>query len=100
MFVNKIGVRRLWALLRGLPPDSAVWREDTFTPTEEFLVQIMERQHAWNESILGALMGHKKVSVPAAPQILRPGEEMPQPRKVETDPRVIAAWFQEHLGNG
>jgi hypothetical protein len=75
---------------------------DAFPPTEELLVQLLERHHAWAEAHMRALMGVKqggKIPVPAPPMFLRPDEEDEPKRHVETDPRVIARFFREHLGD-
>jgi hypothetical protein len=91
--------RRVNALVKGLPPEAAVWRQNAFTPTEELLVQLLERHDEWARSHLQALLHHKKVSVPAPFHMLRPGEEEQEPaNRVETDPAKIAAWFQQNLG--
>jgi hypothetical protein len=83
----------------GLPPDAAVWRQRAFTPTEELLVQFLERHDEWARAHLQALLHHKKVTVPAEFHLLRPGEEEQKPvSRVETDPVKIAAWFQQHVG--
>ena len=87
----------MWALVKGLPPEAAVWRQHSFTPTEELLVQVLERHDAWARAHLQALLHHKKVSVPPEFTILRPGEEDRPASRVETDPVKIAAFFQEHL---
>jgi hypothetical protein len=88
----------VWALVSGLPPEAAVWRQSSFTPTEELLVQFLERHDEWARAHLQALLHHKRIAVPAEFHILRPGEEDKPTRKVETDPRVIAAFFSEHFG--
>jgi len=92
--------RRVWVLVQGLPPDAAVWRRDGFAPTEELLVQLLERHDQWARSHLQAMLGHKRVNMPAPFQIMRPGEEPPSKPKIETDPRVIAAWFASNIGEG
>jgi hypothetical protein len=88
----------VWALVSGLPPEAAVWRQNAFTPTEELLAQFLERHDEWARSHLQALLHHKKVTVPPEVHIMRPGEEPEPARKVETDPLVIAAWFKSHIG--
>lgn len=91
--------RRVFALIKGLPPGSAIWRKDSFPPVEEMLVQFIERHDEWSHALLMALLGHKRVATPAPFQILRPGEdEEPKRPSIETDPRVIAAWFHENIG--
>jgi hypothetical protein len=88
----------VWALVSGLPPEAAVWRQHSFTPTEELLVQFLERHDQWARAHLQALLHHKRVAVPPEFRMLRPGEEEEaSARKVETDPRVIAAFFSRHF---
>jgi hypothetical protein len=83
----------------GLPPDAAVWRQHSFTPTEELMAQFLERHDEWARAHLQALLHHKRVSVPPEVHILRPGEDEQPARHVETDPAKIAAWFQQHIAN-
>jgi hypothetical protein len=86
------------ALVMGLPPEAAVWRQNAFTPTEELLVQFLERHDEWSRAHLQALLHHKKVTVPAPFHMLRPGEEQQKPAsRVETDPVKIAAFFKQHF---
>ena len=89
----------MWALIKGLPPEAAVWRQHSFPPVEELLVQLLERHDQWARAHLQALLHHKKVSVPAEFQIMRPGEEDQPVRKIETDPAKIAAFFQQHVAS-
>jgi hypothetical protein len=89
----------VWALVKGLPPDAAVWRQHAFTPVEELLVQLLERHDQWARTHLQALLHHKKVSVPAEFHMLRPGEqEQAASRRVETNPVVIAEFFKRNIG--
>lgn len=88
----------MWVLIKGLPPEAAVWRQSGFTPVEELLVQVLERHDEWARAHLQALLHHKRITVPAQFQILRPGEEETPARHVETDPAVIAAFFRDHVG--
>lgn len=85
-------------MVNGLPPDAATWRKSAFPPAEEFLAQMLERSHAWNQSLLSALMGAKKVSFPADVQIYRPDDERLLAPRVETDPTAIAQWFTQNMG--
>lgn len=90
-------LRRLAALVLNLPPDAAIWREDFLPPIEERLAQILERQDAWQRTMLDVQLGKKEIRVPGEIQIPRPGQnaEVLQPKKskVETDIKKIAAWF-------
>jgi len=89
----------VWALVKGLPPEAAVWRQHSFTPVEELLVQALERHDEWARAHLQALLHHKKITVPPEFQILRPGEEMDTPAsRVENDPVKIAAFFEQNFG--
>lgn len=82
----------------GLPPEAAVWRQNAFPPVEELLVQLLERHDEWARSHLAALLHHKRVTIPVPYRTLRPGEVEETPAsRVETDPRRIAAFFQQHF---
>jgi hypothetical protein len=75
-----------------------VWRQNAFAPTEELLVQLLERHDEWARAHLQALLHHKKVSVPPPFTILRPGEVEQKPvSRVETDPVKIAAFFRQNF---
>ena len=89
----------MWVLVKGLPPEAAVWRQHSFAPTEELLVQLLERHDQWARAHLQALLHHKKISVPPEFRLLRPGEEDQPMRKIETDPGRIAAFFSEHVSD-
>jgi hypothetical protein len=89
----------VWALVKGLPPEAAVWRQHSFTPVEELLVQVLERHDEWARAHLSAMLNHKKVVVPAEFVMLRPGEnEQPLANRVENDPVKIAAFFEQNFG--
>ena len=90
--------RRVYALVMGLPPEAAVWRQHSFTPTEEFLVQLLERHDEWARTHLQALLHHKRVTLPAEFHMLRPGEDEKSASRVETDPVKIDAFFRQHFG--
>ena len=95
IWINHISLRRLAALVFGLPPDAGIWRQDFLPPVEERLAQIFERQDAWFRALLEAQMGQAKVSVPGELHVVRPSDRdvEPEVRRVETDPDAIAAWF-------
>lgn len=85
--------------MSGLPPDAAVWRADSFTPTEEFLALLLERYEAWSGAALKALLNHKRILIPAPVEIERPGRAPEAPARVETDPRALAAFFAKHINS-
>jgi len=92
-------VRRLRALIDGLPGDAAVWREDVLPPVEERLAQLMERQDAWFRAIFGALTHQERVPVPGDLEIVRPGDRtIPEEKVIVTDSNTIAAWFAKFGG--
>ena len=90
-------MRRLNALVLALPPDAAVWREQAYPPTTELIAVLIERQEEWSRAIFQALRNQRRVSVPQPMRILRPGERAKTARRVETDPRKIAAFFRQHF---
>jgi hypothetical protein len=77
----------------GLPPEANVWRQDAFTPVEECLVLLIERQELWCRALLDVHLEKREIRVPGELRIPRPGSEPEKPKRVETDPKVIAAWF-------
>jgi hypothetical protein len=88
----------LWALIKGLPPESATYSSQRFPPDVEFLATLIERQDAWFDVLLKAHMGAKRVQPPAPLQVRRP-DDAPEPeRKLVSDPRTIAAWFAKNVG--
>lgn len=96
--IETAGPRRLWALVRNLPPESATHRAESLPPVEELLATLVERMDAWNEPQLMLALGQKRVIVPSRMRIRRPSDPPPQERKIESDPRAIAAWFAKHVG--
>ena len=91
-------MRRLRALIEGLPGDAATWRQDMLPPVEERIAQLTERQDEWFRAVFGALTHQERVSVPGEVEIPRPGAHRIPERPVETDSRTIAAWFAKFGG--
>jgi hypothetical protein len=91
-------MRRLRALIEGLPGDAATWREDMLPPVEERLAQLTERQDQWFRALFGALTHSDQIRVPAEIEIVRPGAHKIPDSHVVTDSRAIAAWFARFGG--
>lgn len=73
--VDRLGVRRLWALVNGLPRDAAVWREETQWSWErELAAALIEVHDMWGRN-LALLSGAKKKSLPKPIRVPRPGRE-------------------------
>jgi hypothetical protein len=76
-----------------------VWRADFLPPVEERLAQLVERHDQWSRAQFDLQAGKKSIQVPGQITIPRPGRPTddsvaaPEPRKVETDSKRIAAWF-------
>jgi hypothetical protein len=86
------GLRRLWALVQGLPTTAAVWREQTrWTQQHELTVALIHIVDMWGR-INAQLQGAKPSKLPKPPQIERPGEEKPM-RKKANDANELAAFF-------
>ena len=94
------GVRRLCALVHGLPPEFATWRNDTdpWTQTDHFLAALIENGDHWGRQN-AVLHGVKQQQLPKPVRIPRPGETEPE-RQIEKDPRAIAAWFSRFVNEG
>lgn len=94
MYGGELGVRRLWALVNGLPEDSATHRE-TWTLRDEVAAATVEIVDFWGR--VGAqLQGVKPRDLPDPVRIPRPGDEERNKPKIEKDPRKIAAFFAKH----
>ena len=85
--------------MEGLPPEAVTWRKDGLPFAEELAAQQLERADAWARAQFEYGAG-KRVRLPPPVVIERPGQALPEAPKVETDPRVIAAWFANHMGGG
>lgn len=90
-------LRRLNALIAGLPPDSATWREDAWPPLLELIALQIERSDAWFRALLSALTGQKRYRVPGELQIERPGRA--PDKQITTDPGDLAAWLRRRGGS-
>jgi hypothetical protein len=80
--------RRLLALIQGLPPDAATWREDTpnWSQQDELVASLIETTAAWGNQMVSALIavhGGKPQSIEPVriehPD--RPMPEKPKPKK-------------------
>lgn len=95
--MGSAGLRKLIVLLAGLPPEAAVWRARGLPPAEEYAALLVERHDAWARAHFAALARHGgSVAVPPPIHIERPGRPVPEPKRMETDPRRIAAWFSKY----
>lgn len=95
-----MGCRRLWALVRGLPDDAVVWREEheqaqQWTTQDELGALLIEVTDMWGRAI--AQPHYKRGSLPRPIRIPRPGDGPPQRKQIESDPKKIAAFFAEHF---
>ena len=86
-------MRRLRALVEGLPGDAATWREDMLPPLEERIAQLTERTDQWFRALFAAQTGQQRIQVPGDIEIVRPGANKFPEREVVTDARTIVAWF-------
>lgn len=104
--IDNDGCRRLWALVEGLPYDSATWREDNeWTNTDELLAANLELSDAWSRLLFRAL-GGKLQSGSKPIQVQRPGSaqrsqssstgETNGKPPIEKDRRKIAQWFMRN----
>lgn len=92
---DPIPPRRLWALIQGLPPDAAVWREEmAWTPQQELMATTIEVIDLWGRRLM-RMQGAKSSQLPEAIQIPRPGEQ--KRKRVETDARKIKAFMDRHF---
>lgn len=87
----------MWALVQGLPPESATWRKSSLPPVEEFLALLIEGHGAWARAQIERTPG-PKVDIPAPVRIRRPGEPEQPERKIESDPRRIAEFLSGRRG--
>jgi hypothetical protein len=82
-------------LIKGLPAESATCRDgDPWTQLDHTAVALLEHLSLWGR-IHAQLLGGKSYQLPKQIQIDRP--KPPARRKVETDPRRIAAFFSQHF---
>lgn len=92
---ERIGVRRLWVLVHGLPPEAATWRQDGdgWSQTDHFLAALIEYVDMWGR--INAQPHYRRNSLPKPVQIDRPGRtDKARPKgRVITDPGELARWF-------
>lgn len=90
-------MRRLAALLSGLPPEAAVWRQNELSTVEQLLDAQNGLLHDIGERLIEAWLAKpgQRVQMPAPPPRFLPAvSETPKAAPiVETDPRKIAAFF-------
>lgn len=100
--LNATGVRRLLALIEGLPVDAAVWREDKpgWTQADELAALQIEMADMWGR-ILAMCLGAKSGKLPKPPQLTHPDRvRLKEKPRVTTDQAEIAAFFSRHLKGG
>lgn len=75
------GCRRLWALVRGLPPDSALRRDGRmWTQANEIAAVALERADVWGWRLTTATKAFKRV--PEMPRFDHPDRPRPKPAEV------------------
>jgi len=95
--------RRLLALIRGLPPEAAAFREDqpTWTQRDELLATLIEVTDAWGRQVVATLVALHggKVRLPEPVRIQHPERaEAEEPEKhITTDAAEIAAFFHTRV---
>lgn len=78
--VGVSGCRRLWALVRGLPVDAAVWRDGKrWTQADELAAIAIERADVWGHRLTVASRAFKG-RIPEMPRIEHPDRVREQPR--------------------
>lgn len=83
-----MGLRRLWALILGLPPEAATWRKEyQWTWSHELAAANIEVLDGWMR-VFARMMGARELGKPV--QIPRPGEIEKKPTN---DPVVIRRFF-------
>jgi hypothetical protein len=100
---DRVSLRRLWVLIKGLPPSATVWTgEAQWTRQDELLASLVERVDAWGR--LNFIVAGGKPDIDPdryGQQIKRPDEAWGEAaekkkREITTDTRVIAQWFAEN----
>jgi hypothetical protein len=82
------GCRRLWALIRGLPPGSAVHRDGKmWSQQDELLATIIERGDHWGHWQTVGTRAFKRGQVPVLPRIEHPDRSVPEPMP-DPEPRI------------
>jgi hypothetical protein len=97
--VKGTGVRRVRALVYGLPQDAAIWRADGWPDREELLATLVEVVERWGLVHANQLQGSRYRQFPERVQIPRPGTRAPTERtdvKVTRDLSEVGAWLATH----
>lgn len=84
---ESVGVRRLVVMLKGLPPDAAIWRDQQkgWTQQDEWFASLLELTDSWWRNLFTAF-GKKPQGKPL--HVDRPGEAEER-RRLASDPAVI-----------
>lgn len=93
------GCRRLLALIRGLPEDAAIWRQDKprWTQEHELAAATVEALNHWLP-ILAAQWAAKGTKFPAPQRIFtHPDRPAERQSRVTEDPDQIRSWFARHM---
>lgn len=94
------GARRMLVLLRGLPEDAAVWRDNIWTLRDEVLAKTLEATDYWGRNIAGAL-GIKDAGKQQPPVMVssdaRAAATAPPPKRIESDPAAIRQFFASKM---
>lgn len=80
------GLRRLWALVSGLPPQAAVWHKEAWTTQDELLATLVEQSDSNARALIHAWTGKAPSGKPL--KIERPGGEEPK-RPAKPSPESI-----------
>lgn len=82
-----MGCRRLWALVSGLPAESATWRQESWPIEAELAATQVELTDIWGRALFAALGGKP----PGEPiHVQRPGETaLPKRKRGLSDPDEI-----------
>lgn len=98
MEVETETARRVWVLLRGLPPESLTWRQGTWTLRDELMARTVENIDYWGWV---AACQHGGGDIVPRPEPFwhpdRPGSEPPAATPKVNDPQVIARFFAQHM---
>lgn len=102
VWANGIPARRLWALVRHLPPESPVWANEGWTHRDEIAARTMELVDGWGR-IQATVAGADPKKLPKdareyGARIQRPETpraEKPK-KKITTDTAEIAAFFRQY----
>lgn len=79
--LQQSGCRRLWALVRGLPVDAALWRDGRrWTQADELAAIAIERGDIWGHRLAVASRAFKRV--PEMPPIEHPERRPAEPELV------------------